>query len=130
MRLGLVLALCLVSAAVGAGIDHYWTNLGNLLSTKQSEAVQTTPPPSEQNKAEVLGDRVRCDVRFGELHLPTPHTGRFLTDAWELRHVPSRKRNNQLLMPYATASATISTARMMAIKLPLLHPVLLRAGPM
>ena len=70
MRLGLVLALCLVSAAIGAGIDHYWTSLGNLLPTKQSEAVQTTPLPSEQNNAEVLGDRVRCDVRFGELHLP------------------------------------------------------------
>ena len=70
MRLGLVLALCLVSAAVGAGIDHYWTNLGNWLPTKQSEAVQTTPLPLEQNNAEVLGDRVRCDVRFGELHLP------------------------------------------------------------
>jgi hypothetical protein len=41
-----------------------------------------------------------------------------------------RSRARQLLMPYATASATISTARMMAIKLPLLHPVLLRAGPM
>jgi hypothetical protein len=41
-----------------------------------------------------------------------------------------RSRTRQLLMPYATASATISTARMMAIKLPLLHPVLLRAGPM
>jgi hypothetical protein len=70
MRLGLVLALCLVSAALGAGIDHYWANLGSLLSTKESAAVQTPPPPSEQNKAEVLGDRVRCDVRFGELHLP------------------------------------------------------------
>jgi hypothetical protein len=70
MRLGLVLALCLVSAAFGAGIDHYWTNLGNLLPTKETAAVQTASPPSEPNKAEVLGDRVRCDVRFGELHLP------------------------------------------------------------
>jgi hypothetical protein len=94
MRLGLVLALCLVSAAIGAGIDHYWTSLGNLLPTKQSEAVQTAPLPSEQNNAEVLGDRVRCDVRFGSCICRTPHTGRFLTDAWELRQLPSRMRNS------------------------------------
>jgi hypothetical protein len=71
MRLGLVVALCAISAAIGAGIDHYWDDAVLLLRPKSSETVQTTnPPPSQEKKVEVLGDRVRCDVRFTELGLP------------------------------------------------------------
>jgi hypothetical protein len=70
MKLGSVLALCIVSAAIGAGIDHYWGVLAPSLRPGQSESVQATPAPAQQKDTEVLGDRVRCDVRFGELHLP------------------------------------------------------------
>ena len=70
MGLILVLVLCVVSAAIGAGIDHYWDHLVPSPGPTQSQAVQTSSAPAEQSKDEVLGDRVRCDVRFGELHLP------------------------------------------------------------
>jgi hypothetical protein len=71
MRLGLVVALCAISAAIGAGIDHYWDDAVLLIRPKPSETVETTkPPPSQEKKVEVLGDRVRCDVRFTELGLP------------------------------------------------------------
>jgi hypothetical protein len=69
MRLGSVFALCAISATIGAGIDHYWDDAVLLLQPKQP-AVQTTTPPSQEKKVEVLGDRVRCDVRFTELGLP------------------------------------------------------------
>jgi hypothetical protein len=74
MRVKTGLVLCLVSGALGAGIDHYWSDLVPLVAPYlqlKSTAVQTAVPASDQKKAEeVLGDRVRCDVRFGELHLP------------------------------------------------------------
>jgi hypothetical protein len=74
MRVKTGLVLCLVSGALGAGIDHYWSDLVPLVAPYlqlKSTAVQTGVPASDQKKAEeVLGDRVRCDVRFGELHLP------------------------------------------------------------
>jgi hypothetical protein len=85
MRLGLVVALCAISAAIGAGIDHYWEDAVLLLRFKPSETVQTIKPSaSEKKKVEVLGDRVRCDVRFTELGLPVSDTGRFLTNAWQV----------------------------------------------
>jgi hypothetical protein len=71
MRLGLVVALCAISATIGAGIDHYWDDAVLLIRPKPSEAVKATKlPPSQEKKVEVLGDRVRCDVRFTELGLP------------------------------------------------------------
>ena len=71
MRLSLVVALCVISAAIGAGIDHYWDDAVLLLRPKPSETVEATKPSaSEDKKVEVLGDRVRCDVRFTELGLP------------------------------------------------------------
>jgi hypothetical protein len=71
MRLSFVLALCVISAAIGAGIDHYWEDAVLLLRSKPSETAQTTKPSaSEDKKVEVLGDGVRCDVRFTELGLP------------------------------------------------------------
>ena len=81
MRAISVLSLCIVSAAVGAGIDHYWNDLSSLAGLdwgkptssprpKASEAKTSTPNPSITGKYEVFGDRVRCDVRYQELKLP------------------------------------------------------------
>jgi hypothetical protein len=71
MRVGLVIVLCLVSAAIGAGIDHYWSVLVPASEPSHTGKVQTTSSPAPAAKdADVLGDRVRCDVRFSELHLP------------------------------------------------------------
>jgi hypothetical protein len=81
MRAIFVVALCAVSAAVGAGIDHYWNDLSSLAGLdwgkptssprpKASEAKPTRAAPSAAGKDEVLGDRVRCDVRYQELKLP------------------------------------------------------------
>jgi hypothetical protein len=70
MRLGLVAALCVISAVIGAVIDHYWDGAVLLLQPKRPETTQTTAPHSQEKKVEVLGDRVRCDVRFTELGLP------------------------------------------------------------
>jgi hypothetical protein len=66
-----VCALCIVSALVGAGIDHYFAvaieqggpHLQQAISPKAAVAA-----PAEMND-EVLGDRVRCDVRYQELKL-------------------------------------------------------------
>ena len=71
MRVILIIALCLVSGAIGAGVDHYWSAFVPLSQPKQTENVQPkASAASGGNNVEVLGDRVRCDVRFGELHLP------------------------------------------------------------
>jgi hypothetical protein len=69
MRLTLVLVLCVVSSIVAAGIDHYWEDLIRFVQPKQAEAVQTILSATQPEGVEVLGDRVRCDVRFTELHL-------------------------------------------------------------
>jgi hypothetical protein len=70
MRASSVLVACVISGALGAGIDHYWDDLVHLARSKM-QMTQTASPAVEQKKeTEVLGDRVRCDVRFGELHLP------------------------------------------------------------
>ena len=70
MRLILVLGLCIVSAVIGAGIDHYWAAAVFLLLPQQAQSVEpTTSAHSQKNNAEVLSDRVRCDVRFTALHL-------------------------------------------------------------
>jgi hypothetical protein len=59
MRLGLVVALCVISAVIGAGIDHYWDDAVLLLGPKQSESVQTTnPAPSQEKKVEVSYVRI------------------------------------------------------------------------
>jgi hypothetical protein len=71
MRLGSVFALCVISFVIGAGIDHYWDDAVLLLKPKRPETTQMIKPSaSEEKKVEVLGDRVRCDVRFTELGLP------------------------------------------------------------
>jgi hypothetical protein len=65
MRAISVLALCIVSTAVGAGIDHYWDKLPWVAKSTAPAA-----SPSQGDRDEVLGDRVRCDVRYQELKLP------------------------------------------------------------
>jgi hypothetical protein len=76
-----VIVLCGVSAAVGAGIDHYWSELSSFTGLDWSklssftranapETKPTTADPSGGGGVEVLGDRVRCDVRYQELKLP------------------------------------------------------------
>jgi hypothetical protein len=60
-----VCALCVISAALGAAIDHYLApRLEGAVSPKGAVAA-----PVETN-VEVLGDRVRCDVRYQELKIP------------------------------------------------------------
>ncbi len=77
-----VIVLCGISAGVGAGIDHYWDKLPyigemnwNKLrsfagSSNAPEIERTTANPPGGGKVEVLGDRVRCDVRYTELKIP------------------------------------------------------------
>ena len=81
MRAMSVVALCIVSAAAGAGVDHYWNDLSSLagldwgkpISSQRANASEAKPTPANPSAAgqdEVLGDRVRCDVRYQELKLP------------------------------------------------------------
>lgn len=72
-----VIVLCLISVAVGAGIDHYWENAGlywnkirSLAGSNVPQTGQKTTSPSGVGGVEVLGDRVRCDVRYTELKIP------------------------------------------------------------
>ena len=66
-----VCALCIISAAVGAGIDHYFAvaieqggpQLERAVSPKAAVAA------TADTNVEVLGDRVRCDVRYQELKI-------------------------------------------------------------
>ena len=66
MRTISVLSLCIVSAAVGAGIDHYWNDLSSLAGLdwgkptssprpKASEAKPNTANSSAAGKNEILG---------------------------------------------------------------------------
>jgi hypothetical protein len=68
-----VWALCIVSAAVGAGIDHYFAVAIEQGAPHLQQAVApkaAVAAPAEIN-VEVLGDRVRCDVRYQELKIAT-----------------------------------------------------------
>ena len=70
MRLILALGLGIVSAVIGAGIDHYWAAAVLLLRPQQAQSVEpTTSAHSQKNNVEVLSDKVRCGVRFTALHL-------------------------------------------------------------
>jgi hypothetical protein len=80
MRPIALVVLCAISAAVGASADHYWTQLSSLAGLdwgKPTSSVQANAPDAKTTTAnrsagrdEVLGDRVRCDVRYQELKLP------------------------------------------------------------
>ena len=64
-----VCALCIISAACGAAIDHYLAEaVGRHLERAVSPKAAVAAPP-EMN-VEVLGDRVRCDFRYQELKIP------------------------------------------------------------
>ena len=73
-----VCALCIISVAIGAAVDRYLgpaieSGVVGLIGASALEqvvspkaAVAATPSMN----AEVLGDRVRCDVRYQELQIP------------------------------------------------------------
>ena len=65
-------ALCVISAALGAAIDHYLAGAieqsGPHLELAVSPKAAVAAPA--QTNVEVLGDRVRCDVRYQELKIP------------------------------------------------------------
>ena len=67
-----VCALCIISAAIGAGVDHYFGPAIEQGSPHLEAAVSpkaATAAPAEMN-VEALGDRVRCDIRYQELKIP------------------------------------------------------------
>jgi hypothetical protein len=70
MRPIFVTVFCIVSAAVGAGIDHYRGGLPWLARSHAAQTEQQTMNPPSLGKVEVLGNRVRCDVRYMELKIP------------------------------------------------------------
>jgi hypothetical protein len=66
-----VCALCIISAAIGAGIDHHFGPAIEEGGPQLQQAVSPTSAvaaPAEVN-VEVLGDRVRCDFRYIELKI-------------------------------------------------------------
>jgi hypothetical protein len=77
-----VIVLCVISAGIGAGIDHYWDRLPPIAgmywnklrsfagSSNAPEIEQKTANPSGGGSIEVLGDRVKCDNRYIELKIP------------------------------------------------------------
>src|SRR2546423_6644322 len=82
MRAISVVALCVISGAAGAGIERYlnklpsfaepyWNKLSSFVGKPHSaQTERKTGNPSGASGVEVLGDRVRCDVRYTELKLP------------------------------------------------------------
>jgi hypothetical protein len=84
-----VCALCVISAAAGAAIDHYFfeaieQNGSHLdLGVSPKAAVAS---PAEMN-IEVLGDRVRCDFRYQEQKIPATEYQSFkrecMGDKWD-----------------------------------------------
>ena len=64
--------MCIISAALGAAIDHYLARAieqgGPHLSRAVSLKAAVAAP--EEINVRVLGDRVRCDVRYQELKIP------------------------------------------------------------
>jgi hypothetical protein len=85
MRSTIVIILCVLSATIGAAVDHYWETLpsfGALWESAPSLARSDAPQPEQKAEkhpevvssdaavVEVLGDRVRCDVRYQELKIP------------------------------------------------------------
>jgi hypothetical protein len=67
-----VCALCIISAVVGAAVDHYFAVAIEQGGPRLERAVApkaAVAAPAEMN-VEVLGDRVRCDIRYQELKIP------------------------------------------------------------
>ena len=73
-----VCALCIISAAVGAGIEPYFeksieqglTELIRGHHLQQAVSPKTAVAAPAESNIKVLGDRVRCDVRYQELKIP------------------------------------------------------------
>ena len=67
-----VCALCIISAALGAAVDHYFAVAIEQGGPRLERAVTpkaAVAAPAEMN-VEVFGDRVRCDIRYQELKIP------------------------------------------------------------
>jgi hypothetical protein len=67
-----VCALCIISAAMGAAVDHYLARAIEHGGPQLEQAVSlkaAVAAPAEMS-VEVLGDRVRCDPRYQELKIP------------------------------------------------------------
>jgi hypothetical protein len=67
-----VCALCIASAAAGAAVDRYFAVAIEQGGPRLERAVTpkaAVAAPAEMN-VEVLGDRVRCDIRYQELKIP------------------------------------------------------------
>jgi hypothetical protein len=65
--------LCIISATIGAGIDRYLPLVIEQASPYLQQAVSpkaAVAAPADAN-VEVLGDRVKCDVRYQELKIPS-----------------------------------------------------------
>jgi hypothetical protein len=73
-----VCALCIISAATGAVVDRYLGPaiesgvVGLIGASALQQAVSPTAAvaATPSMNVEVLGDRVRCDVRYQELKIP------------------------------------------------------------
>jgi hypothetical protein len=69
---------CIISAALGAavgnylagGIEHGGSHLGQAVAPKPANAAPGDTNVDMLGDVEVLGDRVRCDVRYTELKIP------------------------------------------------------------
>lgn len=74
-----VCALCVISAALGAAIDHYLAGAIEQGGPRLEEAVspKTAVAAPVETNVEVLGDRVRCDVRYQELKIPATEYSSF-----------------------------------------------------
>ncbi len=84
-----VCALCIISAAMGAAIDHYLAgaieqggrHLARAVSLKAAVAA-----PAKMN-VDVLGDRDRCDFRYQEMKIPATEYQSFrrkcMGDRWD-----------------------------------------------
>jgi hypothetical protein len=84
-----ICALCIISAAMGAAVDHYLAVViehGGLTLNEQVSLKAAVAAPAEMN-VEVLGDRVRCDFRYQELKIPAAEYQLFkrkcMGDKWD-----------------------------------------------
>jgi hypothetical protein len=73
-----VCALCIISTAMGAGIEPYFeksidqglTKLIRDHNLQQAVSPKAAVASPEKMNVKVLGDRVKCDVRYQELKIP------------------------------------------------------------
>jgi hypothetical protein len=84
-----VCALCVISAALGAAIDHYLAGAIEQSGPHLERAVspKAAVAASAETNVEVLGDRVRCDIRYQELKIPATEYQSFkhkcMGDKWD-----------------------------------------------